>query len=176
MNVLYSEKRNEGNEMMRLSWLISCGIAIVGTMLVQYFYQFQSDTGNLGIVGLAIVIPFILLCIFITIKYFMAFSSSKKDLLNHIIFIVFGLLFASALIYYALDYRDTVFTQLGGSTKDVGSSIYGLNWLNVETSKIYFNFYTIILTILTSALIGYISGLFIKDTKRNELSELEQTK
>ena len=162
--------------MMRLSWLISCGIAIFGVMLIQYFYQFESETGNLGIVGLAVVTPFVLLCIFITIKYFMHVASSKNDLLSAIIFFVFGLLFTGALIYYALDYRDTVFTQLGGSTKDVNSSVYGLSWLNVETSKIYFNFYTILFTIVTSALVGYLSGLFLKNMTVNEPVESEQIK
>ena len=155
-------------KLIRLSWLISCGIAIFGIMLVQYFFQTKTETGSLGIVGIALVIPFVLLCLFITFKYFSYIATIKSDTLTRIIYIVFGILFVGVLFYFAIDYKDTVYTELGGTTYDKESAIYGMSWLNEKTSVIYFNFYTILIAISTTALIGYISRL-IHGQKEKEL-------
>ncbi len=154
--------------MIRLSWLISCGIAIFGVMLVQYFFQIKSDTGSLGIVGIAIVIPFVLLCLFITYKYFSFLAMFKTNRIMRIIYITFGLLFICVLFYFAIDYKEVVYAELGGTIHDEESAIYGMNWLNEKTSVIYFNFYTILIAISTTAFIGYVSRL-IQGQKEKEL-------
>ena len=155
-------------KLLRLSWLISCGIAIFGVMLIQYFYQMKSDTGNLGIVGIVLVIPFVLLCLFITFKYFSYLAAIKIDTITRTIYIIFGILFVSVLFYFAIDYKDMVYTELGGTTYDKESAIYGMSWLNEKTSVIYFNFYTILIAISTTAFIGYVSNL-IRGKKEKEL-------
>ena len=154
--------------MKRLSWFISCGIAIFGVMIVQYFFQMKSETGSLGIVGIALVFPFVLLCLFITFHYFSYLASLKVERVVQFIYFVFGLLFIGFLLYSALDYKNTVFMQLGGTIHDKDSAIYGMSWLNEHTSVIYFNFYTILAAISTTAFIGYVRGL-IKEQKEKEL-------
>ena len=141
--------------MIRLSWLISSGISIFGVMVIQYFYQM-----SLGIVGLALVLPFVSLCLFITFKYFSYLASKEMDGITRFIYIVFGILFIGVLIYFAIDYKNTVFAELGGTIHDENSAIYGMGWLNEKTSIIYFNFYTISIAISITAFIGYISSLF----------------
>ena len=52
--------------MLRLSWLISIGISLFGVLLIEHFFTITADdsgraNGNLGAVGLALVLPFILL-------------------------------------------------------------------------------------------------------------------
>lgn len=151
--------------MQRLSWIISSSIAIFGVMLIQYFYQFKSDTGNLGIVGIAIVMPFVLLCLFITSRYFYSASKAVHDKLILICYNIFGITLATALIYFAIDYRDEVFQTLGGGTSNPNSKIYGENWLNGETINVYFNFYTIVATITITAVISSFSSFWIKEKK-----------
>lgn len=155
-------------KLIRLSWLISCGIAIFGVMLVQYFFQMKSDTGSLGIVGIALVVPFVLLCLFITYKYFTYLATIKIDTITRIIYIGFALLFVGVLFYFAMDYKDTVYAQLGETIHDNESAIFGMGWLNEKTSVIYFNFYTILIAISTTAFIGYVSRL-IQGQKEKEL-------
>lgn len=150
--------------MMRLSWIISSGLAIVGVMLIQYFFQFKSDTGNLGIVGLAIVIPFVLLCIFITFRYFRFVSTQMNDKLMLMIYNIVGVGFIVALTYFATDYKNEVFMQLGGTAADPGSAVYGKFCLNGETANIYFNFYTILIVIMTTAVLASLST-FVKKVK-----------
>ena len=152
--------------MIRLSWFISCGIAIFGVMVVQYFFQMKSETGSLGIVGITLVIPFVLLCLFITFKYFSNLALIKMDSIMRIVYIVFGVLFIVAVTYFAVDYKNTVFTALGGTTLDEDSAIYGMSWLNEKTSVIYFNFYTILIAISTTAFIGYVRGLIIEHKEK----------
>ena len=146
-------------KLIRLSWFISCGIAIFGVMLMQYFFQIKSDTGSLGIVGIALVVPFVLLCLFITYKYFAYLATIKIDTITRIIYIGFGILFVGVLFYFAIDYKNTVYAELGGTIHDKESAIYGMSWLNEKTSVIYFNFYTILIAISTAAFIGYVSRL-----------------
>ena len=152
-----------GLKLIRLSWLISCGISIFGVMVIQYFYQM-----SLGVVGLALVLPFVLLCLFITFKYFSYQASKEMDQIMPFIYLVFGLLFIGFLLYFAIDYKNTVFAELGGTIYDENSAIYGMSWLNDKTSIIYFNFYTILITISITAFIGYISSL-LRGRKEKEL-------
>ena len=90
------------------------------------------------------------------------------DRIMRVIYIVFSILFIGAVIYFAIDYKNTVFAELGGTIHDENSAIYGMRWLNEKTSVIYFNFYTILIAISITAFTGYISGLFRKQ-KENEL-------
>ena len=76
--------------------------------------------------------------------------------------------FIGAVIYFAIDYKNTVFAELGGTIHDENSAIYGMRWLNEKTSVIYFNFYTILIAISIAAFTGYISGLF-RGQKEKEL-------
>lgn len=155
--------------MQRLSWLISSGLAIFGVMMIQYFYQLKSETGSLGVVGLALAIPFVLLCFFITFRYFTELSRDATDRLMRGIYMLVGVAFLFALVYYALDFKDITFGELGGSTTDKDSQVYGLFWLNEHTSAIYFNFYTIAALISLAAIIGAVYGVFTP--KKNEDSE-----
>lgn len=156
--------------MQRLSWLISSGLAIFGVMMIQYFYQFESETGSLGVVGLALAIPFVLLCLFITFRYFTDLSRHKAtDGLMRGIYMLVGVAFLFALIYFALDFKEVTFAELGGSTTDKDSQVYGLFWLNEHTSAIYFNFYTIAALISLAAITGAVNGVF--KPKRKEDTE-----
>jgi hypothetical protein len=151
--------------MQRLSWLISSSIAIFGVMLIQYFYQFKSETGNLGIVGIAIVLPFVLLCLFITFRYFRSASKAMSDKIMLICYNIFGIALATAFIYFAIDYRNEVFQTLGGGASSPNSTIYGEFGLNSDTSNVYFNFYTISATITVTAVISSLSSFWLNVKK-----------
>ena len=77
----------------------------------------------------------------------------------------FGIALAIAFIYFAIDYHDEVFLTLGGGTSNPNSKVYGEFWLNSETSKVYFNFYTIVAVITITAVISSLSNFLIKDRK-----------
>lgn len=145
--------------MQRISWLISCGLAVMAVMLLQYFYQMKSETGNLGIVGIALAVPFILLCLFITYNYFRSVGKSTAEPMMVFLYTIFGIAFITACMYFANDFKQDTFLELGGDTNTVGSKVYGLATLNAETSKIYFNFYTIAALITVISVISTWIGL-----------------
>lgn len=153
--------------MIRLSWLISMGISLFGVLLIEHFFTMKlGDTattnGNLGALGLALVAPFILLSLFITFRYFLTISRNSVDPLMRSIYIGFGIVFLIAVTYFAIDYRDDIFAELGGTIKDPNSAIYGFPWLNEYTNRVYINFYTFAVFHLLAAIIGAIYGVFSK--------------
>lgn len=158
----------EGGIYMRLrkSWLISLAISLFGVLMIEYFFTFQpkdaAENGNLGIVGLAFVVPFLILSLFITYRYALVASREAKDriLRNILLVATIGLICATA--YYAWQYKNDVYATLGGTTETQNSTIYGLPILNAYTNRIFFNFYTFIFAHSVSALIGGCVGLFKK--------------
>ena len=103
--------------------------------------------------------------LFITSRYFYTASKAMFDKLILIFYNIFGIALALALIYFAVDYHDEVFQTLGGGTSNPSSKIYGEFWLNGETCKVYFNFYTIVALITVTAVISSLCSFFIKDKK-----------
>lgn len=153
--------------MMRLSWLISMGISLFGVLLIEHFFTMKlgdeaSVSGNLGALGLALTAPFILLSLFITFRYFLTISRNSADPLMRSIYIGFGIVFLIAITYFAVDYKNSIFAQLGGTTKDPNSSIYGFPWLNEYTNRVYINFYTFATSHALVAIVGAIYGIFRK--------------
>lgn len=153
--------------MMRLSWLISIGISLFGVLLIEHFFTMKVEdipaaNGNLGALGLALVAPFILLSLFITFRYFLTVSRQSKDPLMRSIYLGFGIVFTMTLIYFALDYKNDIFAELGGTTKDPDSIVYGFPWLNEYTNRVYINFYTFAFIHSLVAIIGAVYGIFSK--------------
>ena len=150
--------------MLRLSWLISIGISLFGVLLIEHFFTLTADGteahgGNLGAVGIALIAPFILLSLFITFRYFTERSRQASERILRICLLIGGGALAAALLYYALDYSNEVYTTLGGTTKDKGSVIYQFPVLNEYTNKIFINFYTFALIHTVSAILGGLFGV-----------------
>ena len=162
--------------MMRLSWLISIGISLFGVMLIEHFFTMKLEdeptvNGNLGAVGLALVAPFILLSIFITFRYFTTMSHQAIDPLMRSIYIGFGIVFLLTVTYFAIDYKNMVYGELGGTTNEPSSIIYGYPLLNEYTNRVYINFYSFTALHTLVAIIGAIYGIFRKaPQEQNEQS------
>ena len=149
--------------MLRLSWLISLGISLFGVMIIQHFFTVKpddvADGGNLGALGLALVAPFILLSLFITYRFFVVSSRNAKDHIMRMIYFIFGVALLVVLIFYSIDFKDSVYTSLGGDTTTPGSVIYGFPVLNEYTNHVFLNFYTFGIVHTISGLIGTIVGM-----------------
>ena len=149
--------------MLRLSWLISMGISLFGVMIIQHFFTVKPDEvangGNLGALGIALVVPFILLSLFTTFRFFAESARHANDHLMRMIYFVFGVALVVVLLYYANDYKTTVFERLGGDTKTAGSQIYGFPLLNEYTNSIFINFYTFGIVHAIAGLIGALVGM-----------------
>ena len=153
--------------MLRLSWLISLGISLFGVMIIQHFFTVKpddvADGGNLGALGLALVAPFILLSLFITYRFFVVSSRNAKDHLMRMIYFIFGVALLVVLIFYSIDFKDSVYTSLGGDTTTPASVIYGFPVLNEYTNHVFLNFYTFGIIHTISGLIGSIVGMVKPD-------------
>lgn len=153
--------------MLRLSWLISIGISLFGVMIIQHFFTLspdgESSGGNLGAVGLALVLPFLLLSLFITFRFALQVSRRSKDTIMRNILLIFGFALIGVFIYYAIDYRNEAYEALGGTTLDKTSTIYGYPVLNQYTNHIFLNFYTFAIIHTVSAVIGGMIGVFKSD-------------
>lgn len=159
--------------MLRLSWLISIGISLFGVLLIEHFFTITADesgtaNGNLGAVGLALVLPFILLSLFITFRYFTELSRQTRDRILRNCLLIGGFALAAALFYYALEYQKDVYSSLGGTTKEKGSIIYGFPMLNEYTNKIFINFYTFAFIHTLSAVTGAIFGIIKPQKQQNK--------
>jgi hypothetical protein len=149
--------------MLRLSWLISLGISLFGVMLIQYFFTTKpedvAEAGNLGALGLALAAPFIILSLFITYRFFVESSSTARDHLMRVIYLIFGVALLIAFIIFAIEFKNDVYATLGGNTKTPGSQVFGYPVLNEYTNAIFINFYTFGIVHTVSALIGTIVGI-----------------
>ncbi len=147
--------------MLRLSWLISMGISLFGVMIIEHFFTLKADetgaSGNLGALGIALVIPFFLLSIFTTFRYFTERARHAKDTIFRTFWLMLGVGLTAFLFYYAVQFKDEIYIQLGGSTAEPSSVIYGYPLLNEYTNKIFINFYTFG---FVHALAGILGGLF----------------
>lgn len=154
--------------MLRLSWMISSGIALLGVMVIEHFFSLSAEEtaggGNLGAVGIVLVLPFILLSLFTTFRYFVEAARNAKDKILRACLLIGGVALIAVLIYFSLEYKNQVFIELGGTTKDEGSKIFGYPVLNEYTNNVFINFYTFALIQTISAVIGGIVGIF-KPTK-----------
>ncbi|MGE7666131.1 nucleoside-diphosphate sugar epimerase [Ureibacillus composti] len=152
--------------MLKLSWLISLGITLIGFLIIQQSFTIQpegvSANGNLGLVGIVIVTPFLLLSIFTTFRFFLVRFKEGKDKVMEIIAIFGGLFMIAVLFYLVIDYKNTVITSLEPNIKIDKSS-----QLNEFTYDIFFNFYTYALVHTVSGVIGTIVG-FIQSKKTKE--------
>lgn len=157
--------------MLRKSWLISIAISLFGVMIIEYFFTFQLDDtvkhGNLGIVGLALITPFILLSLFVTFRFFMELSRGSKDSILRNILVIAGIGLIIATGYYAVQYKNDVYASLGGTTYDPQSQIYGLPVLNEYTNRVFINYYTFLFIHTISAVLGAIYGV-VKPKKAAE--------
>lgn len=164
--------------MLRLSWLISMGISLFGVMIIQYFFTIKPDevanAGNLGALGLALVVPFILLSLFITYRFFVESARHAKDHLMRLIYFIFGVALLVVFIFYANGYQQDVYHSLGGDTKTIGSQIYGYPVLNEYTNNIFINFYTFGIIHTVSALLGTVIGIFKPQKPSNEEEDSQQ--
>lgn len=150
--------------MLQRSWLISLAISLFGVMMIEHFFTLKVDehnaTGaNLGIFGLALVVPFICLSIFITVRYFMHYARTTEDKMMRTIITFFTVAFVIVVGYFALEYRADVFTELGGTSDEPGSIIYGMSALNEYTNRIFVNLYTYFFVHGIAAFIGLIIGI-----------------
>ncbi|WPK10695.1 nucleoside-diphosphate sugar epimerase [Lysinibacillus louembei] len=157
--------------MLRKSWLISIAISLFGVMIIEYFFTFQLDDtvkhGNLGIVGLALITPFILLSLFVTFRFFMELARGSKDSILRNILVIAGIGLIIATGYYAVQYKNDVYASLGGTTYDPQSQIYGLPVLNEYTNRVFINYYTFLFIHTISAVLGAIYGV-VKPKKAAE--------
>lgn len=157
--------------MLKLSWLISLGISLIGFLVIEHFFTIQpegvSGNGNLGAVGITLVLPFLLLSLLTTFRYFLVLSQNMKDTINKIIFIISSFILIGVFVYFSIDYKNTILASLGGPVSDPNSTIYGFPLLNQYTNHIFFNFYTFALVHTVSGTIGIIIGL-LKPVKIKE--------
>ncbi|MEC1180451.1 nucleoside-diphosphate sugar epimerase [Metasolibacillus meyeri] len=163
--------------MLKRSWLISMAISLFGVMMIEYFFTFKPENtvkhGNLGIIGLALVVPFILLSLFITFRFSTELSRQTHDKMLRTILLIAGVGLVIATAYYALQYKDEVYTSLGGTTRDADSKIYGLPLLNEYTNRIFINYYTFLFIHTLSAIGGTLYGIAKPKKIDDEHTELE---
>lgn len=161
--------------MLRLSWLISIGISLFGVMLIEHFFTVQPDDvahgGNLGALGLALILPFLALSLFVSFRYFSEVLRASSDSLMRSIYIGFGIALFIIVVYYALDYKHDVYASLNGNTTTPGSVIYGFPLLNEYTNRIFINFYTFAAVHLLAALAGALFGLLKKSKPMEPLEK-----
>ena len=150
--------------MLRLSWLYSIGISLFGVMIIEHFFTLspegQSGSGNLGAIGIAFVVPFLLLSILTTYRFFLQWAHSAQDKMIRWILLFFGFALLAVVIYYAIEFKNEAYAALGGDAKIPGSTIYGYPLLNQYTNHIFINFYTFAAVHTVAAIIGGIVGIF----------------
>lgn len=150
--------------MLKLSWMISLGITLVGFLIIEYFFSYTPDSGNgnLGFVGVTLIFPFLLLSLFITFRYFLMIIRTSTNRFSIIYSIIFGSLILFASIYFAIDYKNNILDATGEQN-------LSLFTLTNETSRIYFNVYTFIFLHTVCGMIGVIVGTFSQNKKAETL-------
>lgn len=143
--------------------MISLAITLVGFLLMEYFFSYtvESGNGNFGFVGIILLLPFLLLSLFITIRYFIvvASDSSRRSV---IIGILIGVIIFVGSIYFAIDNKNHIISTTGDVT-------FSMFTLTAEASRIYFNLYTFISLHTACGLIGAIIHLFSNKNKAETL-------
>lgn len=161
--------------LLRLSWFISLGISLIGFLIIGNMFTIRPDgtleNESLGFVGIIFVLPFILLSLFTTFRYFHYLTKSTNDRLMKSLSIVGGFILIFVLIYFTIDYKNEVIESLGGPSTNVNSTIYNLPLLNAYTNTIFFNFYTFALIHSIFGLIGAFMALIRPEMKKEELPE-----
>jgi len=156
--------------MLKLSWLISLGITLIGFLIIQQFFTIQpegvSANGNLGLVGIVIVTPFLLLSLYTTYRFFLVRIKEGKDKVMKIISIFVGFFMIAVLFYLVIDYKNTVVTSLESNI-----NIDEFPQLNEFTFDIFFNFYTYALVHTVSGVIGTIVGFIQSKIIKEELAK-----
>lgn len=157
--------------MLKLSWLISLGISLIGFLVIEHFFAIHpenfSGSGNLGAVGIALVLPFLLLSLLTTFRYFLVLSRNTIGQINKLITVISCFILIGIFIHFSLDYKNGVIDLLGGPISDPESEIYGFPVLNQYTNHIFFNFYTFALVHTISGTIGTMIGI-LKPEKEKE--------
>jgi len=156
--------------LLRLSWLISLGISLLGFLIIGNLFTIQPDgvsgNGNLGFVGITFVVPFLLLSIFTTFRYFPTISRKTQDRLMKFLSLIGGLLLLAVLMYLSFNFKNDILETL-----DKTSDNPSFPKLNSYTYSIYFNFYTFALLHTIVGVIALFVGLMNPKTKKEELSE-----
>ncbi|KGR78754.1 hypothetical protein [Ureibacillus manganicus] len=140
--------------MLRLSWLISLGISLLGTLIVGNLYiQSDDNAKSFGFIGMVLLIPFLLLSLFITFRFFLVASRNADDRLMRLFSFVVGVVLIGVLIYFIIDYKNDALSDIG------------LPMLDQQTYSIYFNFYTFALIHSISGFVGGLVGLGKKESQ-----------
>lgn len=138
---------------MRLSFFISLLLSLIGVMIVQHLFTTNAvESGQntyLGFIGLIFVIPFILLSLFITYRYFSMIVNQTTEKLLKVITILASILLLIFLGFYAMEYKNQLLPN---------TSLFPP--LNDKTYQVYLNFYTFTFIHTVSAFIGSVVGLF----------------
>ncbi|RHW33432.1 nucleoside-diphosphate sugar epimerase [Lysinibacillus yapensis] len=154
--------------MLRLSWLISLGISLLGFLIIGQFFTIQPEdtleNTNLGFIGIILVCPFLFLSLFTTFRFFFILAGMAKNRLLKVLSFVLGLLLIGVLFYFIMDYKNGII--LDGPTMELNSTFYNLPMLNEFTYTIFFNFYTFAFIHSISGLMGGIFSV-LKNKKRN---------
>lgn len=143
--------------LLRLSWLISLGISLLGFLIIGQLFTMQpqeGDSGNFGFIGIVFVMPFLILSLFTTFRYFFTLSRNTNNYLLRVVSIVGGVLLIGIFTYYSIDFQQTIHTTLGDVIADPN-----LPFLNEYTHKIFFNFYTFALIHTVFGVLGALIGL-----------------
>lgn len=158
--------------LIRLSWLISLGLSLLGFLIIGHFFTIQPEetlsNGSLGFIGIIFVLPFLLLSIFITFRYILTLTRSTADRLMKALSIVVGFLMLAVLVYLTMDYKNDILVTLDGV--NTGGTLT-LPKLNEYTYTIYFNFYTFALIHAIVGVIASIVGVIKLETEKEELAE-----
>lgn len=161
--------------LLRLSWLISLGISLIGFLIIGHFFTIQPDesveNGSLGFIGIIFVLPFLLLSIFTTFRYMLTLTRGAADPFMKWLSIVGGFLLVGVLVYFSLKYKNDALITSDGAISGGSSTILNLPKLNEYTYTIYFNFYTFALIHAVVGAIAAIVGLFKPESKKEELPE-----
>lgn len=158
--------------LLRLSWLISLGISLLGFLIIGNFFTIQPEEsvrhGSFGFIGIIFILPFLFLSMFITFRYILTLTRSATDRVMKSFSIIGGFLFVCVLVYFSLEYKNDILATLDGAN---GESIFNLPKLNEYTYTVYFNFYTFALIHAVVGIISAMVGLFNPGTKKEELPE-----
>lgn len=172
---MYSNKQKGVGFVLKLSWLISLGISLIGFLVIEHFFTIQpekvSGSGNLGAVGITLILPFLLLSLLTTCRYFLVLFQNTIGQINKIITVISGFILIGIFIYFSIDYKNDVINSLNGPTWDPESEIYGLPTLNQYTNHIFFNFYTFALVHTISGTIGTIIGILKREKEKKEFPQ-----